>query len=269
MSDDIEERRKRFAEKKQRRIDRAHELAEKHKIAAESRYSAYRGIADRIPLGQPILVGHHSERGHRADIKRMDNHIKKMSEHLDAAKHFEKRAEAAESSRIIQADDPDAIDKLNEKVEELEKTRDEMKRINQEFKRVGSLDKIEMDDRLRDIARRYMASSYRPDPNPFPSYQITSYTTRIREAKRRAERLTRAAGFEGWSLNSFECTQEDGYIVLRCPYKPNEETRGRLKRYPISLKWSGRLKAWVRKNTGLANWYSDELRKVIEMAAPE
>lgn len=269
MSDDTEARRQRFAEKKQRRIERARELAAKHEAAADSRYASYRGITDRIPLGQPIIVGHHSERGHRADIKRMDNHIRAMSRHLDAAKHFKARAETAKSSHIIQADDPDAIDKINERIKDLEHTRDEMKRINKEFKRTGSIDTITMDDNLRRIATQYMSSSYRPDSNPFPSYQITSYTTRIREAKRRAERLTQAADFEGWSHQGFECSQEDGYIVLRCPYKPNEETRRRLKRHPFSLKWSGRLKAWVRKNTGLGDWFSSELRRTIETAMPE
>ncbi|WP_132290495.1 DUF3560 domain-containing protein [Kribbella sp. VKM Ac-2568] len=34
--------------------------------------AARRQISDHIPLGQPILVGHHSERRHRRDIERMD-----------------------------------------------------------------------------------------------------------------------------------------------------------------------------------------------------
>lgn len=78
------------------RADRHEHAAEKAGRESESRYSAYRAIADGIPVGQPILVGHHSERGHRAAIKRMDGHITAMS---NAMRVQEVRASRAESLR--------------------------------------------------------------------------------------------------------------------------------------------------------------------------
>lgn len=76
--------------------DRHERAAEAAEAESDARYAAYRQIADHIPLGQPILVGHHSERGHRADIRRMDNHIAKMGEAMRVA---EVRAARAENLR--------------------------------------------------------------------------------------------------------------------------------------------------------------------------
>jgi len=48
---------------------------------------------DGIPLGQPILVGHHSERRARRDAERIDNGIRRMVEEHELADHH--RAVAA------------------------------------------------------------------------------------------------------------------------------------------------------------------------------
>ena len=69
-----------------------------------------------IPLGQPILVGHHSEKRHRRDLKRIDEYFAKAKEHHDKAEYFRRRAAAAESNVIIFSDDPDATEKLVDKI---------------------------------------------------------------------------------------------------------------------------------------------------------
>jgi hypothetical protein len=47
--------------------------AEKKERAAEAKHAAVRGIAEHIPFGQPILVGHHSEKRARRDADRIIN----------------------------------------------------------------------------------------------------------------------------------------------------------------------------------------------------
>lgn len=59
-------------ERKEARIARRMNWASKAKAAADSRFSAVGAIADTIPMGQPILVGHHSERRARRDADRID-----------------------------------------------------------------------------------------------------------------------------------------------------------------------------------------------------
>ncbi len=52
-----------------------------------------RESATGIPLGQPILVGHHSEKRHRKTIERADNAMRKSIEESKKAQEYENRAE--------------------------------------------------------------------------------------------------------------------------------------------------------------------------------
>jgi hypothetical protein len=49
-----------------------------------------------IPMGQPILAGHHSERRHRKDLARADAHARAGLEAVRAGEYHQGRAEAAE-----------------------------------------------------------------------------------------------------------------------------------------------------------------------------
>lgn len=86
------ERRTAREERLDARADRYENRAEKAGAEADSRWSAFKQISDGIPMGQPILVGHHSERGHRADIRRMDGHMAKMSEAMRTQERAERLA---------------------------------------------------------------------------------------------------------------------------------------------------------------------------------
>jgi 16S rRNA C967 or C1407 C5-methylase (RsmB/RsmF family) len=87
------------ADRAARMDDRAEALAgkaERKADEADSRYAAAQAIGEHIPMGQPVLVGHHSERGHRRDIKRMDGHMRKSVEAAAEAKLAAARAQSAE-----------------------------------------------------------------------------------------------------------------------------------------------------------------------------
>jgi hypothetical protein len=86
------------AEREERAEDRADRYAgraERADAAAAAAYRAAREEASFIPPGQPILVGHHSERGHRAALKRIDQRMRRSIEEDRKATHYEHAAEAA------------------------------------------------------------------------------------------------------------------------------------------------------------------------------
>jgi hypothetical protein len=67
------------AEERAQERDRLEDRADRHAARAErdaaeaaAQYATYERISGGIPLGQPILVGHHSEGRHRRDLARMD-----------------------------------------------------------------------------------------------------------------------------------------------------------------------------------------------------
>src|ERR1700726_361988 len=119
-----------FELKRQQKAERFRELAEKHESISTGRHRAAREQLQMIPPGQPILVGHHSEKRHRSHLKRIDQHFAKAAQHHDTAEHYCRRAAALESNRAIFSDDPDATEKLVDKIERLKKRQGTMKRAN-------------------------------------------------------------------------------------------------------------------------------------------
>lgn len=62
---------------------------------ASAAHDAVKSITKHIPFGQPILIGHHSERRARADAKRIDNGMRKAVNMWETSKYWERRAAAA------------------------------------------------------------------------------------------------------------------------------------------------------------------------------
>jgi len=84
LVDRAEERSERFSEYSDKRADDA---ARAHKAVA--------AIADNIPFGQPILVGHHSERRARKDAQRIETGMRRAVKMWDTSKYWTDRAAGA------------------------------------------------------------------------------------------------------------------------------------------------------------------------------
>jgi predicted RNA methylase len=77
------------------RADRFDDYRDKRTDEAERATAQARRVADGIPFGQPILVGHHSERHARKDAKRIQNGMRKAVRAFDTADYWKRRAVAA------------------------------------------------------------------------------------------------------------------------------------------------------------------------------
>ena len=75
------------------KAEHAADMAEKHVEKSNEAYERSSKIADAIPFGQPILVGHHSEKHHRADLERIRNAMDKSVEERKIAETYQDRAE--------------------------------------------------------------------------------------------------------------------------------------------------------------------------------
>lgn len=83
------------ADRMEGRAERLEARAERKAGESDARYQAAHRIADGIPMGQPILVGHHSERRHRRDIERMHTNMRAS---VEADKEAKRAADAAASA---------------------------------------------------------------------------------------------------------------------------------------------------------------------------
>ena len=79
-----------------RKAEIARERAEKHAEKSSDYYDRTHKLMSLIPPGQPILVGHHSEKKHRRDLKRMDTWTRKAREEGEIADKYMRRAEKYE-----------------------------------------------------------------------------------------------------------------------------------------------------------------------------
>jgi hypothetical protein len=101
-----------FAERVEARVERKVDRAERYEgyaenasARSETRLNAAHNIAQAIPPGQPILVGHHSERRHRRDLERIDTNMRKGIEESKKAEYFSHRVGSLERDvqKITQA----------------------------------------------------------------------------------------------------------------------------------------------------------------------
>ncbi len=97
------------------RLERAAALAGDRATAAFNRAHA---IGGRFEFGQPILVGHHSERRARRDQERMHRAGARGVEEYKRSQDLARRADAVGTGGIS-SDDPDAIAKLEAELVEL------------------------------------------------------------------------------------------------------------------------------------------------------
>lgn len=77
------------------RAERFEGYQEKRADDADRAHAAVAAIADNIPLGQPILVGHHSEKRARKDAERIRSGMRKAVNLWKTSQYWERRAAGA------------------------------------------------------------------------------------------------------------------------------------------------------------------------------
>lgn len=118
------------------KAERYRQYAENAAKRAEQASNRLHQIMDGIPMGQPVLAGHHSERGHRADLLRMDASMQRASEEQGKAEYWRGKVFNLEHDTSISRDDPEAPAKLRAKIADLEAQIVRRKRVNQQLRRM-------------------------------------------------------------------------------------------------------------------------------------
>ena len=235
-----------YEKKKQNRIDRYRELADKARAQSDDYSKQSHDMASVIPFGQPI---------HGAADRRYREKIgKKMEQSLAAAEkadYYEYKAEAAERNTAISSDDPDAIDKLTEKLEKLQTLHTYMKNVNAYYRKYGTC--RGMDGITDEQADQYDedVKSGRSWGMPFPSYALSNNNQEIHRLQNRLRRLkeSRENGFTGWEFDGGKVVadQESNRLQVFFDDIPDESVRSDLK--GRGFRWARSVGAWQRQLT--------------------
>lgn len=209
--------------------------ADKAEHRASQRFDNARAATAGIEFGQPILVGHHSEKRHRAAIARMESSMRKGCEEQKLAEHHEQKAHGLENQldRSIYSDDDNAIEALEARIAEREAERARIKAYNASCRKgkrdVNLLDAKQQAD-LVSIAR---VCAYQLGKNgEMPAYVAANLSGNIRQdrlriatIKRRACRVAEAEQAGGISI----VYGSDGFCRVTFAEKPSREVLSALK----------------------------------------
>ena len=187
-----------YRERREARAERLRGWADKRTAKAAARFAGVDAIADGIPFGQPILVGHHSERRARRDQDRIHSGMRAAIDDTRTAEAMRSRADNIEAAaaHAIYTDDPDAIERLRERIGELEAQRARIGAYNAACRKAGRataeavalLDEAQRRD-LDSIAR--FASYQLRDCGAFPAYATSNLSGNIARQRERLARLER------------------------------------------------------------------------------
>lgn len=241
-----------YQERKEARIDRMEERAARAQAESAAASHAAHEIMRHIPPGQPILVGHHSERHHRRDLDKIDRNMRKSIEADEKAAYYASRAASAASNAAISSDDPDAVKKLEAKLAKLQAAQERDKERNawyRKHKTMKGCPGITDEDAAKADAQ--LAEMREGIRRPVPSWQLSNRNGEINRIKNRLAQLRKVdemeyaeIEFDGGTI----ITNEDvNRVQILFDEKPDEATRSKLKSY--GFRWSRTEGAWQTQRT--------------------
>lgn len=241
-----------YEERKQARIDRYREKAEQARAESTALSRQSSEMASRIPLGQPMMPDHYS---YKSDKRYRERIGKKMEQSIAAsekAAYYEHKAEAAESNTAISSDDPDAIDKLTEKLERLKAAQAQMKKINAYYRKHQTCRGCEgVSSELAAKLDDSMAEAYSWETAPYPAFALSNNNQEIHRLESRIKQLAQAreVGFSGWEFDGGKVVANADLNRLQVFFDeiPSDETRKELK--SRGFRWARSEGAWQRQLT--------------------
>ena len=223
-----------YEEKKQRRIDYYNEKAEKFEQQSSQLAHESSKMVEAIPMGQPLLVDHYS---YKSDKNYRDRAWGKMEKSVEAGQKadcYRSKAEAAEKNTAISIDDPEAVTKLKEKLQQRQDLQSHMKKVNAYYRKNGTMKGFEgiSDEKAAQIDES-VKNDYSWITAPYAPYELSNNNAEINRLKKRIESLERReeTGFVGWQFEGGEAVanQEENRLQLLFDEKPSEEQRSKLK----------------------------------------
>lgn len=256
-----DKQREEYEAKRERRVNNLRRAAKKKAEEAQMRFDLSDSMASIIPMGQPILVGHHSENADRRYRERIHNHMRKGIDAQRQAQEYERRADAAEKNRAIFTEDPDAAEKLTDKIERLEAKQKLMREANKLIRKQDTegLKALGFTDAT-------ITQLYEPDfcgRVGFPDYALSNNSANIRRLKQRLQKVERRETMETTEEKHGETRivvdVELNRVQIYFPEKPDAAMRSKLKR--AAFKWAPSRECWQRH----AGQYALDLaRQIVE-----
>ncbi|MFY0971913.1 antirestriction protein ArdA [Clostridioides difficile] len=168
----------------------------------------------------------------------------------------------------ISADDPQAVQKLEKKLESLEKSQETMKAVNAYYRKHKTLDGCPyLSSEQLEKLKADMTSSWHLGDKPFATWALSNNSAEIRRVKDRIKSLSqqKEIGFVGWEFDGgkVEANTEANRLQIFFEDKPDEATREALKNN--GFRWSPKAGAWQRQLTSNAYYAADYVKAIAPL----
>jgi hypothetical protein len=177
------------------------------------------------------------------------------------ANYYEDRAQAAASNTAIFSDDPNATEKLAEKIERLE-ARQELMRAANKLVRKKDLEGL----LSLGFSEGNAARLFEPDfcgRVGFADYQLTNNGSNIRRLKKRLAEIQKTETMETSEVEIGEVkivqNVDDNRTQVFFPGKPDDATRAKLKGH--GFRWSPYNGCWQRHLSTGARYWAEQIVK--------
>lgn len=211
------------------RAERAERKAASLRATGEGLLQASSDEAQQIPLGQPILVGHHSEKKHRAHLARLNSKTRKGVELLRASENVGRGGVA------VLANDPEIVVALRAKVAKLEEERATKKAFNKKRRKEGL--------------------------EALPAYVLSNLGANIRATKKRLAAAIEMADAKHVELEfeGFDYIEDPELVRVQLNFdgRPSGEDRKVLKAH--GFRWAPSLGVWQRQLNGAGRYAAKQV----------
>ena len=165
----------------------------------------------------------------------------------------------------ISADDPQAVQKLEHKLADLEKSQETMKAVNAYYRKNKTLDGCPSltPERIKQL-KASMAQQYHLEDKPYPTWALSNNSAEIRRVKSRIKDLSqkKEVGFIGWEFEGgkVEANTDANRLQILFEEKPDEATRAELK--SNGFRWSPKAESWQRQLTDNAYYAANYVKSI-------
>lgn len=259
MSDTTRNAGRTQAERRADRQDRIDSRAERLRGEASAQFGRADQISERFYGGQPILIGHHSERGARRDHARMDSAMRKGIALNDAASAV---ASVTPSTAVL-ATDSDEPEIMQGRIDKAEALQARMKAANAAVRK-GDRAALAVQGFKPAQIEQLFTSDFAGRLG-FPDYALTNNNANIRRMRQRLAELQRASKleFKQRTVGDVRIVEDPDTMRVRLhfPGKPTPAVIAILKMH--AFRWAPSERASQRQLNGAGRMRTDLVLEAI------
>jgi len=256
-----------FHQRKGNRTAYAEHQALKSEAESDQLYLRSKEMAGVIPIGQPILVGHHSQNRDRRYREKIEGAMRRSIEAGKKADYYADKAQSIRDNDAIFSDDPQALLKLEQKLGELKDRQGFMRAANKCLRKKDREGFLMLDFASAELWEKLMNPEW--GGVGFAAYSLSNNNANIRRIEKRIAALKAqpeggALHVEINGLRIFE-NREANRLQLFFEGKPEADVISQLKRH--GFRWCRSQLAWQRHISNNAFYWARQIALSVNFPA--